>query len=106
MSDNGTHFKNELLKQLAEHYKIHHHFTTPLIHFSNGTVERINRDILAAARIILSEYKIQDKYWPSIVELIQYSLNQAVKEDLAGHSAFEAFTGRPNTDPLSFILDP
>lgn len=104
VSDNGSHFKNELMKKLSDFYKLQHHFVTPLIHFSNGTIERINRDILAALRIVLREYDVKNSYWPSMIKLVQFGINHGPTTELAGYTPFEAFTGKKSEDNLAAIF--
>ena len=46
VSDQGSHFKNMLIKSLTEESRVHHHFTTAYCPWSNGSVERICREVL------------------------------------------------------------
>ena len=46
VSDQGSHFKNAVVKDLNDRLQAQHHFTLPYCPWANGTVERVNRDIL------------------------------------------------------------
>jgi hypothetical protein len=46
VSDKRSHFKNEVVAELNDILKTKHNFTTAYSPKSNGTVERVNRDIM------------------------------------------------------------
>ena len=46
VSDGGSHFVNEVLEELCFLSKIDHHIVVAYSPFSNGSVERVNREIL------------------------------------------------------------
>lgn len=104
VSDNGTHFNAKVMTDLAENYKILHHFTTPLIHFSNGTVERVNRDILATVRILLLEYQIAHREWTRVITIVQHTTNHAPSDILGGYTPVEVYTGRQASDQLEKVF--
>ncbi|KAF0729042.1 hypothetical protein Ae201684P_003654 [Aphanomyces euteiches] len=60
ISDQGSHFKNSVMKGLAHKFKAEHEFTLAYCPWRNGTVERLNRDILQVMRVLLLEYKLAD----------------------------------------------
>jgi transposase InsO family protein len=45
ISDQGSHFKNAIMAALNEKLQTKHHFTLANCPWSNGTIERLNRDI-------------------------------------------------------------
>lgn len=57
ISDRGTHFKNEVMKLLAEDYRIHQTFTTTYSPLSNGAVESVNRNVTSACPTLSTELK-------------------------------------------------
>jgi hypothetical protein len=57
-SDKGSHFKNTVVAELNDILKTKHHFTTAYSPKSNGTVERVNREIMKVLRSLVSEFKI------------------------------------------------
>jgi transposase InsO family protein len=44
-TDNGTHFSNQVIKQLTDEWGIQHHFSTAYHPQSNGMVERLNQTL-------------------------------------------------------------
>lgn len=48
VSDQGSHFKNQLLRQLTSELRTAHHFTTAYSPWANGTVERVCWEVLRA----------------------------------------------------------
>ena len=58
ISDQGTHFMNSLLTELRQFWGATHHFTQEYCPWANGTIERVNRDILNIYRKLLNEFKL------------------------------------------------
>ncbi|KAJ0392975.1 hypothetical protein P43SY_009109 [Pythium insidiosum] len=46
VSDQGAHFKNQVIEHLQTSLGAHHHFTTAYTPWANGTVEVVNREVL------------------------------------------------------------
>ena len=103
-SDQGTHFKNELMDNLNRDLHAHHHFTTPYNPQSNGTVESVCREVLRAARALLSELRMDEKQWPSILPIIQSILNNSKRPSLGDRAPITVFTGQPSDNPLRTLL--
>ena len=57
VSDQGSHFKNQVMEHLAKDHNIHHNFTVAYSPWVNGTVENINRHIRAACTALMTELK-------------------------------------------------
>jgi len=53
VTDQGSHFKNELMQKWKSESRIHQHFTTAYSPWSNGSVERICREVLCFARSLM-----------------------------------------------------
>lgn len=77
VSDQGSHFINETLRTMASDHRISHRPTIAYSPWTNGTVERINRDVLAAYRALIAELNLAPQDWPSIVGLLPTILNEA-----------------------------
>lgn len=77
VSDQGSHFINETLRLMATDHRIAHHPTVAYAPWTNGTVERLNRDILSAMRALLAELKLAPQNWPTVIALIPTILNEA-----------------------------
>lgn len=63
VSDQGSHFINQLMKNLASALGIIHKPTVAYLPWSNGKVERLNRDIFSATRATLAELKLALQDW-------------------------------------------
>ncbi|CAN6440363.1 unnamed protein product [Victoria cruziana] len=46
VSDNGTHFKNERMRELCTKFNIHHHFSAPYYPQGNGQAEATNKILI------------------------------------------------------------
>ena len=58
VSDQGSHFKNEVMLTLQRELHTRHHFTSAYHPQSNGTVEVVCREVIRALRALLSEYQL------------------------------------------------
>ncbi|POM66957.1 Hypothetical protein PHPALM_17108 [Phytophthora palmivora] len=63
VSDQGSHFKNEVITELSRRLRTQQSFTPAYSPRVNGSIERISRDILQVIRAILLEYKVSYKNW-------------------------------------------
>ena len=54
VSDQGSHFMNELNEELFSKYKVRRHFTTAYSPWANSTVERVCREVLRSCKALLS----------------------------------------------------
>ncbi len=106
ISDQGSHFKNQVLTDFARRMKSQQHFTVAYSPWTNGTVERVNRDIKQVLRIMLSEYKLDEKAWPHLIPLIQANLNHTPVASLKGKTPAQLFMGLLVTTPLDSLFRP
>jgi len=104
VSDKGSHFKNKVVAELNDILKTKHRFTTAYSPKSNGTVERVNREIMKVLRSLVSECKISWNEWESLLSLVQSALNNYKSASLAGQAAITVSTGLPAYNPLAFVL--
>ncbi|KAG6612015.1 RNA-dependent DNA polymerase [Phytophthora cinnamomi] len=105
-SDQGTHFRNEMVKHLAARLKMELHFTPVYSPWLNGTIERLNKDVLQVLRALLMEYGLDQHEWPYLLPAIQANLNHTPVPSLAGHAPVEVFTGLPASSALDVIVVP
>ena len=77
VSDQGSHFKNDVLHTLASEYGIKHNFTIAYSPWANGTVERLCREVLRTVRSFLSELKLAERDWPAVIKDVQAAINDA-----------------------------
>ena len=99
-SRQASHFKNTVMTELTERYAIAHHFKTPYCPWANGSVERANRDILKVFRVMLSEYRMDVNRSSELISLVQFSLNNLPRRNLAMHAPIAVMTGLPRMSPL------
>ena len=59
--------QKESLEELHKKVGTKHHFTTAYSRKSNGTVERVNREIMQVLRSLVSEFKISWNEWASLL---------------------------------------
>ena len=106
ISDQGSHFKNEVMHKLAHNLNTHHHFTTAYHPQSNGTVEVVCREVLRVARTLLSEYQLGGAEWPRFLPTIQRVLNHSPSPKLGSNTApITAFTMQPPDNMLNFLVE-
>ncbi|POM62150.1 hypothetical protein PHPALM_28730 [Phytophthora palmivora] len=106
MSDQGSHFRNEMINHLATRLKIEQKFSPVYSPWLDGTVERLNRDVLQVLRALLLEYALDSHEWPYLLPAIQANLNHTPVRSLAGHSPVEVFTGLPASSALDVVVAP
>jgi hypothetical protein len=104
LSDQGSHFKNVAVRALAHKFKVHHDFSLAYCPWRNGTVERLNRDILQVLRVLLREYKLADHQWDYLLPVVQANLNQTPVPSLANKSPMELFTALDPVTPLDTVV--
>lgn len=109
MTDQGSHFKNELLSELTAEGGVKHHFVTAYCPWANGSIERICREVLRASKALTSEWALSSKDWPNVVECVQSVINHAPlvrlglrDPEVKGvyRTPLEAFTGHIPVRPL------
>src|SRR3546814_9201832 len=66
---------NTLLHEVSRRAGVRHHFVVPYAPWANGTVERVNRDILTLMRVLLSELRLPTQYWVDLVPSVMATLN-------------------------------
>ena len=108
VSDQGPHFKNQVMDAVRRCLKTVHHFTTPHSPWANGGVERVNREILRVMRALLSENQMPAMQWPFLLCVIQSMLNHTPTRRLANAAPSEVCTGIRPEHPLDtvFVRDP
>jgi hypothetical protein len=93
-SDNGSHFKNETIKLLAEKWNIQHHFSTPYHPQSNGMVERMNQTLAKSLA-----KTCQGKDWDLNIDQCLLGARTA-KHDTTRYSPAELLYGRKLVLPV------
>ena len=104
ISDQGSHFKNKVMAALAHKLKVNHDFSLAYCPWRNGSVERMNRDILQVMRVLLREYRLAEHQWDYLLDVVQANLNQTPVASLANKSPMELFTALEPVTPLDIII--
>ena len=104
MSDRGSHFKNEVVRELCRAWNIpKHHFTLAYCPWSNGSVERVNRDIIGVAAALIAEQGSPYWHWPYYLDNIIDVLNSFRSDSLGGLCPRQMMTGLAGTNVTDSI---
>ncbi|GMF28372.1 unnamed protein product [Phytophthora fragariaefolia] len=95
---------NATVKELEGYFDINNNFTVAYCLWINGSVERINRDILQVLRVMVLEFRLRQEQWVDILPVTQANLNQTSVQSLAGLAPIEVFTGLEKPSPLESIV--
>jgi hypothetical protein len=104
ISDRGSHFKNEVVRQVQEKFKAKHHSTTTNSQWSNGTSDSACKTVIRAFRAVLSELKMYADEWPEVVNLVQSVLKNSLSTRLNKRTTIQVFTGHEETTLLALML--
>ncbi|OWY95757.1 LOW QUALITY PROTEIN: hypothetical protein PHMEG_00034159, partial [Phytophthora megakarya] len=77
ISDNATHFKSEVLALLSKMMKAKQEFVVAYSPWLNGSVERVNRDVLQVLRVMILDYGIASNDWVYLIPLVQANINHS-----------------------------
>ena len=80
------------------------HFVTAYAHYSNGTIEIVNRNIINLLRCMISELRCDKSDWPWFVKLVEHAINHRPQRRLAGHAPVTVMTGLPADNPIDVIF--
>lgn len=67
MSDGPSHFRSETIRRLTKGLRAPHHFTLPYCPWSNGSIERLGKELLRVALSIISELQLRPEEWPVLI---------------------------------------
>jgi len=110
ISDQGSHFKNEVLHHLAKDHRIRHNFSVAYSPWANGTVESLMRSILSATRAMIAELKLAPQDWMEVIPTVASALNAASLDRLGrrpdgiARSPLEVMTGISPNNPVLHVI--
>lgn len=105
VSDQGTHFRNQVVTALQRKLRVHHHFVAAGCAWANGTIERANREALRVFRTLLAEMHLPPQRWRELVPVVQATVNATVSHSrLAGKSPYEVMFAEPPAHPLDTVF--
>jgi transposase InsO family protein len=65
ITDQGSHFKNSLMRWLTHLLGVGQKFTSPYASWSNGVIERMNKEVIRVFKALPSEHGLSTDKWPS-----------------------------------------
>jgi len=92
--DNGKEYINKDIFRLAREKGIVIDPCPPYVHQLNGTAERYNRSIMDTARCLLSEARVNRRFWPEIIKTAAYLKNRTLANTIEKKTLYEILTGR------------
>ncbi|KAJ9561421.1 hypothetical protein OSB04_006581 [Centaurea solstitialis] len=98
-SDNGTEFKNQVLKGFYNSLGITQTFSAARTPEQNGVVKRRNRTLVEAARSMLAQSQLPQYLWAEAVNTACYTQNRSIIHRRFGKTPYHVLFGRiPNID--------
>ncbi|KAJ9541717.1 LOW QUALITY PROTEIN: hypothetical protein OSB04_028223 [Centaurea solstitialis] len=93
-TDNGTEFKNTVLKSFYNSFGITQTFSAARTPEQNGVVERRNRTLVEAARSMLAESQLPQYLWAEAVNTACYTQNRSIIHRRFGQTPYHILFGR------------
>ncbi|KAJ9538998.1 hypothetical protein OSB04_031731 [Centaurea solstitialis] len=93
-TDNGTEFKNTVLKSFYHSLGITQTFSAARTPEQNGVVERRNRTLVEAARSMLAESQLPQYLWAKAVNTACYTQNRSIIHRRFGQTPYHILFGR------------
>ena len=103
VSDQGSHFKNEVVSSIQEAFQAKHHFVLAYTPWANGTVESLCKQVLRGLRALSSQLRFPFSEWPCLVPVVQSILNNSPVPRLNGVAPLTALTGLQPTPPIASV---
>ena len=104
VSDNAAHFKNRVIRKVASRIGVTHRFSVANSAWTNGTVERMMREVLRTTKAILNERRRPLSEWIVVLPAVQSALNAAWRQRLNA-SPFQVMMGRRPPTSLDVLVD-
>ncbi|XP_075489488.1 uncharacterized protein LOC142528329 [Primulina tabacum] len=93
-SDRGTEFLNQFLSSYLEDHGIKHELSAARSPQQNGVAERRNRTLKEAARTMLAESGISQRFWAEAFNPACYTQNRSVINKNHEKTPYEIWTGK------------
>ena len=100
VSDQGSHFKNQVVEKLRRCYGSAHHFTPAYCPWANGTVEVLMRSIRKTLGTMLVELKLAATEVPTLLPMVQHALNHTPCSKCNGRAPITVHTQLPAGNAL------
>jgi len=93
--DNGKEYVNKNINRLAREKGIILDLCPPYVRYQlNGTMERYNRSIMDTVRCLLSEARINRRFWPEIIKTAAYLKNRTLADMIEKKISYEILAGK------------
>jgi transposase InsO family protein len=92
-SDNGLEFRNTNVEEFFNEEGIKHELSIPYTPQQYGIIERKNRILIEAARIILDEYKTPDICWAEAINTACHAINRLYLHKYLDKKPYEIIAG-------------
>ena len=102
VSDTATHFKNAIMIRLREALSVEHQFAVAYSPWSNGTCERMVKEVIRALRSILLEQRREVSEWVDVLPAVQWALNTAFRRRY-GSTPYHVMFGRAPRTSFSVL---
>ncbi|CAG4974137.1 unnamed protein product [Colias eurytheme] len=89
--DNGKEYMNARVFQFAKEKGIIIKPCPAYVHQLNGTAERYNRTLMDMGRCLLSEAKVERRWWPEIIKTAAYLKNRTLTNTIERKTPYEIF---------------
>jgi len=73
VTDGGSHFVNSVLAEVTQTLRTEHHVTVAYAPWANGTVERVNKEVVAVLRSLNSQWNLRKQDWPYLIPVVKYA---------------------------------
>ena len=103
VSDQASYFKSRMIQAFVKRTGIKQHLVVSYTHFSNGTVEVVNRSIQSLLKALISELRFDRQDWPYLLECVEHTLNHRRQQGRACKAAVEFYGLKPDS-PFSQIV--
>jgi hypothetical protein len=84
VSDMASYFVSETMRKFAQRCNMTQHITVAYGHYSNGSIEVINKIHLQLMRALLSELRWDKQYWPWLNSNVEHTINHRSQDRLNG----------------------
>jgi hypothetical protein len=104
VTDMASYFMSAVMQEFETRCNIQHHFTVAYGHYSNGSIEVINRHYLALIRALISELHWNKQDWPWLNKNVEHTLNHRPQSRLNWKAPVTVFTGQPADNPFDYFF--
>jgi hypothetical protein len=104
VSDMGSYFVSEVMKEFCRRSNSKHHTTVAYGHYNNGSIEVINKNYLSLVRALLSELRWDKQDWPYLNHNIEHTINHREQTRLNSHAPITVMMGMKPDNPLSEVF--